>query len=108
MAQNPDGYIIRKQGSLLPLFLGLIIPFILFIIVLGYLSPIHLGRAQEFVLERIHGDAVSREDETFVENCIDVAGQPAPQTVIRTRRKVTYRDGYSVEIITREPHADCP
>lgn len=108
MSQNLDGYVIRKQGSLALPGLGILL--ILFVVVLGFglLSPIHLGVMQETVMQFMHGGIVTTERDELIENCIDVAGQSTPWTVIRVRRKVTYSNGHSVEIITREPYAPCP
>jgi hypothetical protein len=107
MSQNLDGYVIRKQGSLvLPVF-GLLLLILVVALGFGFLDPIRLGVMQETVMQIVHGGIVTTETEDFVETCVPVAGQPTPWTVIRTRRKVTYGDGHSVEIITREPYAPC-
>jgi hypothetical protein len=106
--QNLDNYVIRKQGSPIGLIALLIIPLLLIVLVYGFLDPIRLIVIQEMVMQLVHGGVVTTESDTFVENCIDIAGKNERWTVIRSWRKVTYGDGYSLEIYTREPYAPCP
>ncbi len=69
----------------------------------GVLAPMRLGFIQEQVLSVIHGGVVGEQEETFVDNCLQIEGQQGRRAVQRTRRRVFFRDGTTLEIIFSNP-----
>lgn len=87
---------------------GLIIILLLLLVVVALagtavLQPLRLGFVQEQVLGLVHGGIVGEQQETFVENCLQIEGQEGLRAVQRTRRRVFFADGTSLEIIYSEP-----
>lgn len=65
----------------------------------GVMSPVRLGVIQEQVIGLIHGGIVNQDLETFVDNCVIIREGEPPRAIPRTRRRVFFRDGTSLEII---------
>lgn len=76
---------------------------------LGFLQPVKLAVAQEFIIGVTRGGIRETIEVTSVDSCIRVAGSDQLQSITRTRRVTTYNNGAILEIVFSDPPlpADC-
>lgn len=76
---------------------------------LGFLQPVKLAVAQEFIIGITRGGVRETIEVTSVDSCIRVAGSDQLQSITRTRRVTTYNNGAILEIVFSDPPlpADC-
>ncbi len=65
----------------------------------GFMAPVRLGLAQEFVLGVVHGGIVDVREDIYVDNCVRIEGDERVLAVQRTRRTVFFGDGTTLETI---------
>lgn len=76
---------------------------------LGFLQPVKLAVAQEFIIGFTRGGIRETIEVTSVDSCIRVAGSNQLQSITRTRRVTTYNNGSVLELVFSDPPlpADC-
>ncbi|WP_298405664.1 hypothetical protein [uncultured Chloroflexus sp.] len=76
---------------------------------LGFLQPVKLAIAQEFIIGVTRGGIRETIEATSVDSCIRVAGRDQLQSITRTRRVTTYNNGSVLELVFSDPPlpADC-
>lgn len=104
-----SGYVIRRRSSSGGTFGAILLVLVVGgVLLYGFLDPIRLSSMQEVVMWVTHGSIVETQEGEFLETCIEIPGQQQRWTVLRTHRRVVYRNGYSVETVVRKPQVPCP
>lgn len=101
----PNGAVIiktRRMGARFGLVMMLFVALttaLLMIAALGLFAPNSLALVQEQSLGVLRGGIVDRQEQTFVDGCVRLAGFEVPQAITRTRRTVSFADGTSLEVM---------
>ncbi len=97
----------KRGGCMLWLFVVLIL--IISLLGLGFVQPVKLAIAQEFIIGVTRGGIRETIEATSVDSCIRVAGRDQLQSITRTRRVTTYNNGSVLELVFSDPPlpADC-
>ena len=88
----------RRAGAGVMLLVALVVIAALLLAGFGAFTPARLAYAQEQTLGLLHGGVVGREERTFVDACVQMAGGDGPQAVTRTVRTVAFGDGTSLSV----------
>ncbi|WP_298815178.1 hypothetical protein [Chloroflexus sp.] len=100
---------VKRRRSGCTLWLFVLVMLTISLLGLGFLQPLRLAIAQEYIIGITRGGIRETVQTTSVDSCIRVAGSNELQSVTRTRRVTTYNNGAVLELIFSDPPlpADC-
>ncbi len=98
----------RRSGGCI-LWLFALVMLVISLLGLGFLQPVKLAIAQEFIVGVTRGGIRETVETTSVDSCIRIAGSSDLFSITRTRRVTTYNNGSTLELIFSDPPlpADC-
>lgn len=106
--QLPNGSVVIKPrrklaGTGIMLLLVFIFIGALGLAGVGLFAPVRLAFVQEQALGLLHGGVADRQEETYVDGCVQVPGADGLRAVTRTQRITSFNDGTSLETVFSNP-----
>jgi hypothetical protein len=102
--QLPNGSVVIRPrrsvgGAGLIALLMILLTGVIAVAGIGLFAPTRLAAAHEQALGLLHGGVADVDERSYVDGCVAVEGAEGPRAVMRTWRKVSYRDGTTLEVV---------